>query len=171
METQARAVTEITIRRVAPCDIEAVRHVLVATWHATYDGALGIAKVDEVTSSWHSAEALARQAEARDAVFLLAEDSGRVFGCGFARHVGEGRLDLGQLYVLPGAQGRGIGTRLLARLIAAFPQATSVRLEVEPRNTQAIAFYERAGFSIVGAGTDCRGCGSAIPHVVMEKQL
>jgi ribosomal protein S18 acetylase RimI-like enzyme len=94
-----------------------------------------------------------------------------VLGCGFARLLGAGRLDLGQLYVLPRAQGRGIGTRLLGRLLGAFPQATSVRLEVEPRNTRAIAFYRRAGFELVGAGSDCCGGGSAIAHVVMEKRL
>jgi ribosomal protein S18 acetylase RimI-like enzyme len=171
MDTQSGAVTQLTIRPVGACDIDAVRAVLVATWHATYDGTLGSAKVDEVTASWHSHRALARQAEAADAIFLLAEDAGGVVGCGFARLVGSGKLDLGQLYVLPDAQGRGIGTRLLARLVGAFPQAQSVRLEVEPRNSKAIAFYQRAGFTLVGTGTDCRGCGSAIPHVVMEKHL
>jgi ribosomal protein S18 acetylase RimI-like enzyme len=171
METQAGSVSEVAIRPVGACDIEGVCAVLVATWHATYDGTLGSAKVDEITASWHSHNALTRQAEAADAVFLLAEDAGGVVGCGFARLLGAGELDLGHLYVLPGAQGRGIGTRLLARLLGAFPQAKSVRLEVEPRNARAIAFYQRAGFSVVGTGTDCCGRGSAIAHVVMERRL
>jgi len=169
MNIESGAVTQVTIRPVGACDIEAVRHVLVTTWHATYDGTLGAGKVDEIATSWHSAEALARQVEAPDALFLLAEDDRGVLGCGFVRLDRPGTLDLGQLYVLPRAQGQGVGKRLLDRLMGAFPQAVSVRLEVEPRNARAIAFYERAGFRIVGMGEDCRGCGSMIAHVVMEK--
>jgi ribosomal protein S18 acetylase RimI-like enzyme len=171
MDIESGAVTQVTIRPVEACDIEAVRHVLVATWHATYDGTLGAAKVDEIAVNWHSAEALMRQVETPEALFLLAEHDNGVVGCGFARLDRQGKLDLGQLYVLPGAQRQGVGRRLLTRLIGGFPQATSVRLEVESRNVRAIAFYEGAGFKVVGMGEDCRGCGSLIAHVVMEKPL
>lgn len=41
--------SDLLIRRAGPNDAEATRHVLVATWHDTYDLLLGPAKVTEIT--------------------------------------------------------------------------------------------------------------------------
>ena len=51
-----------------------------------------------------------------------------------------------QLYVLPGAQGGGIGTRLLSIAKAASP---SLSLWTFQRNANARSFYESRGFSVV----------------------
>lgn len=52
-----------------------------------------------------------------------------------------------QLYVLPRAQGRGIGTALLAVAKRAF---SVLSLWTFQKNTAARAFYERSGFAAVG---------------------
>jgi ribosomal protein S18 acetylase RimI-like enzyme len=57
-----------------------------------------------------------------------------------------GQVTLKQLYVLPGLQGRGIGGMLLDEVIESFPEASTIRLEVEEKNTKAVAFYEANGF-------------------------
>ncbi|EJK81962.1 GNAT family N-acetyltransferase [Rhizobium rhizogenes] len=60
-----------------------------------------------------------------------------------------------QLYVLPEAQGRGIGTRLLEVAKAAYP---SLSLWTFQRNVAARHFYEKHGFLVVdesdGAGNE-----------------
>ena len=56
----------------------------------------------------------------------------------------EGWID--QLYVLPEAQGRGVGTALLAVATAAWPDLS---LWTFQRNTGARRFYERHGFVAV----------------------
>jgi len=160
----------LIIRRALPHDLDAVRRVLVETWHATYDTTLGREKVDEITSSWHSRERLARDLEEQPCL-LVAEREGRLIGTASARRGCEGGLILSRLYVLPEAQGEGVGARLLAAVVAAFPEATNVSLEVERMNARAIAFYTRAGFAVTGSGTDCGGCGSNVPHVIMRKEL
>jgi hypothetical protein len=56
----------LRIREVEPGDIPAVRDVLVATWHATYDPILGVQKFTEITNSWHSPANLAARAGSVD---------------------------------------------------------------------------------------------------------
>ena len=70
-----------------------------------------------------------------------------------ARIVGVAALDgdmLAQLYILPGEQGRGIGSALLAKAMARRP--TGMRLYAFQRNTRARVFYERNGFVAVEFG-------------------
>jgi ribosomal protein S18 acetylase RimI-like enzyme len=160
---------KFTIRPVTQADLAAVRHVLVATWHATYDAILGEQQVEEITGTWHSMVALEQQRLALGSSFLVAEVDGRVVATASARSGADGRITLSRLYVLPEMQGRGIGRKLLAASLAAFPQARMAQLEVEPSNSHAIAFYERAGFRVVDDGDNCGGCGSR--HLVMEKRL
>ena len=160
---------QVRVRPVTQADLAAVQEVLVATWHATYDAILGREQVDAITTAWRSIEALERQRAAEEYYFVVAEIDGRLVATASARPGSDGRVTLKRLYVLPEAQGRGIGRRLLAATLASFPQARAVRLEVEQRNVRAIAFYERAGFRVVGEGDHCGGF--RIRHVVMEKPL
>ena len=53
---------------------------------------------------------------------------------------------LHQLYVRPAHQGHGVGGMLLDEILNCFPEAETVRLEVEEANVRAIAFYEAYGF-------------------------
>jgi ribosomal protein S18 acetylase RimI-like enzyme len=162
---------KLTIRPVTPADLTAVRYVLVTTWHATYDVILGEEQVEAITAAWHSTEALEQKRVTPGGSFLLAETDGRILATAFARPGADGRVTLSLLYVLPEMQRRGIGRKLLAASLAAFPQARTIQLEVEPRNVHAIAFYERAGFRVVDEGGNCGGCGSGIRHLVMEKRF
>jgi len=59
------------------------------------------------------------------------------------------------LYILPAFQGRGAGTALLTAL----PEWPSrrYRLKCLVKNTRAIAFYEAAGFEIIGDGPSPEG--------------
>ena len=78
---------------------------------------------------------------------------------------------LHQLYVHPDVQGQGIGTDLLAEITDAFPDATTMRLEVESANARAVGFYEAHGFAAVGRTDNCGTADSGIPAVVYERRL
>ena len=58
-----------------------------------------------------------------------------------------GDHEIGDLYVLPRAQGRGYGTMLLR---FAMEQCGSARLPVLSSNTRALAWYKRNGFAQTG---------------------
>lgn len=79
-----------------------------------------------------------------DAVELTcaAADDGRLLGfCG----VLAGRIEM--LFVAAEARGRGVG-RLLTRHAVEIQGAT--RVDVNEQNPQAVGFYERMGFHVVG---------------------
>jgi ribosomal protein S18 acetylase RimI-like enzyme len=76
---------------------------------------------------------------------------------------GTGWVD--QLYLSPGATGRGIGARLLDHALAALPRP--VRLFTFAENTGARAFYERHGFSAIEFG-DGAGNEEGCPDVLYE---
>src|SRR3712207_2260150 len=113
----------LAIRDVTEPDIRAVREVLVATWHATYDPILDAAKVAEVVASWHSVPRLTAQLRQPRAAFLLAERDGIVVGMAHADLGEDGSLRVGRLYVLPQEQGTRVGRRLLEAALARFPDA------------------------------------------------
>ncbi|MFD1983237.1 GNAT family N-acetyltransferase [Mesorhizobium newzealandense] len=135
------------VRTAGDRDLAAIRALLVETWHATYDGIYGAAKVTEITDEWHSIASLKARLTKPVSEFLVADDGKRIGGVAFAESIDSGKqVVLKQLYVLPDLQGRGIGGMLLDEVIESFPEARAIRLEVEEQNTRAIAFYEANGF-------------------------
>jgi ribosomal protein S18 acetylase RimI-like enzyme len=159
------------IRPAALSDLPAVSALLAETWHATYDDLYGAERVADITRRWHSIDALAQGLGRPDTCFLVALAKGDVTGTISVVRRPDGTLELKRLYVLPQAQGGGIGSRLLAAALAVFPDAPAIGLEVEPANAQAIRFYERKGFTVNGKTSDCTGSGDRIPALVMTRAL
>lgn len=164
------ATNDITIRPATSADIAAASALLVRAWHATYDGIYGAAKVDEITARWHAPEMLARQLTQSEAAFLIAERDGKMIATSYARMLADGIVSLDRIYVDPEALGAGIGKQLMAATLDAFPDTKCVRLEVAPENARAIAFYQRQGFTKVGAVTSCES-DSGVAADVYEKLL
>ena len=78
---------------------------------------------------------------------------------------------LHQLYVLPALQRSGLGQALLEEIEDSFPDARTIRLEVEAQNLAAVAFYRKNGFVAQGEVVNCGGSKFAIPALVFEKRL
>ncbi len=83
---------------------------------------------------------------------------------GTARLLPDGQL--GRMAVLAPARGRGIGTALLHRLIAAAHAQNMKQLELSAQ-MQAMPFYERAGFVAIGVPYEEAG----ITHIHMRLVL
>ena len=84
--------------------------------------------------------------------------------------VGTGRLlpdgHIGRMAVLPEARGRGVGSALLAALMAEARRRGHAQAVLSAQ-THAIPFYRRHGYAVVsGEYMDC-----GIPHVDMECDL
>jgi ribosomal protein S18 acetylase RimI-like enzyme len=135
------------IRTAGPNDLPAIRALLVETWHATYVGLYGAAKVTAITDDWHSLRALKAAGWTSRTPSSWWQTTGvAIAGMAFAGATEDGKtVTLSQLYVRPDRQGQGIGGMLLDEIIDSFPDAERIRLEVEPANARAIAFYSRAG--------------------------
>ncbi|WP_027145028.1 GNAT family N-acetyltransferase [Mesorhizobium sp. WSM3626] len=160
------------VRTAGDRDLAAVRALLVETWHATYDAIYGAERVTEITNEWHSIASLKARLGKPSSEFLVADDGKRIGGMAFAEAVGDGGVVmLRQLYVLPSLQGRGIGGMLLDEIIESFPEAHRIQLEVEEKNTRAVAFYQANGFVQAGRTENCGSAGSAIPALIYERVL
>ena len=157
---------DVMLRPAEPADVAAVRELLVETWHDTYDPMIGAERVTAVTNSWHSIEALARQIDMPNALFLVAELGDRIVGHAFARLLEGSVVLLNRLYVLPSFQRRGVGSALLSEIIARFPDARLLRLDVEAKNDKGLSFYRREGFKAVGESAQ-----EGLVHVRMQKPM
>jgi ribosomal protein S18 acetylase RimI-like enzyme len=158
------------VRTAGERDLEAIRALLVGTWHATYDDIYGAAKVTEITDEWHSVARLKVCLTEPNSEFLVADDGEALAGVAFAKAEGE-TVKLRQLYVRPAMQGRGIGGMLLDEIEGCFPEANRIVLEVEPANERAVAFYVAQGFVRTGTVTDCGRQGSGIAAAVYERPI
>lgn len=141
------------IRPVEKRDLHAVREALVEAWHKTYDALIGAEQVTALTDGWHSLAALSRELASDGCVFLLAEDAGHVVGVSTARGEPDGLVTLSRLYLVPAAQGRGLGPRLMQETLARFGRR-AVQLTAHPENVRAIAFYADHGFIVTGRADD-----------------
>ena len=83
--------------------------------------------------------------------FLVATVDGEVVGCGAVRSLDDADAEIKRMYVMPSFRGRGIGRALLGALEgeARSLGATRLVLETGERMPEAVAFYERAGFTVI----------------------
>jgi ribosomal protein S18 acetylase RimI-like enzyme len=160
------------VRTASKRDLEAVRALLVETWHDTYDAIYGAQKVTSITDDWHSLRALQDRLDRPHSEFLVADDGKVIAGMAFADMAeGEKSVVLRQLYVHPAHQGRGIGVMLLYEVEGSFPDADKVRLEVDEANAGAVRFYVGQGFSRVGKTENCGEPGSGIEASIYERPI
>src|SRR6185312_15771767 len=102
----------------------------------------GVERVTEITDDWHSIASLKARLTRPNSEFLVADNGKRLGGMAFAAATTDPKIVmLHQLYVHPDCQRRGIGRALLDEVEASFPEAHTLRLEVEEANAAAIAFY------------------------------
>jgi GNAT superfamily N-acetyltransferase len=88
------------------------------------------------------------------AAVLVARDAGgEAVGCGALRPLGDGVAEIKRMYVVPAARGRGLSKLVLAGLEAAARDRgwTTLRLETGPRQPEAVALYEGAGYRPIAA--------------------
>ncbi|WP_143133934.1 GNAT family N-acetyltransferase [Actinoplanes philippinensis] len=135
------AVMTMTIREAGPDDIEAIISVGQRTWPATY-GFAGPEYIATGLQTWWSTEAIRRSLE--NTTVLVAEQDGAVTGTGNIDLRGETPI-IWKLYVVPEAQGTGVGSALISELLS-YAGGRPVRLEFTAGNTPAAAFYAARGF-------------------------
>jgi L-amino acid N-acyltransferase YncA len=111
----------------------------------------GLATFETEVPSWDTWDAV-HLAEHR----LVAEQLGEVVGWAALSPASTRRCYAGvvenSVYVARYAQGRGIGRRLLARLIAGAKAAGiwTIQTSIFPENRASLAVHERCGFRVVG---------------------
>ncbi|MFC7550010.1 GNAT family N-acetyltransferase [Plantactinospora sp. GCM10030261] len=131
-----------TVRRASRDDASAIRVVGLTAWPATYRPLAGDDYVAYGLSIWWSTAAVLRSMQTGRT--YVAEEGGQVVGTATAGEK-DGACVLWKLYVLPTAQGRGIGSDLLAAVIRD-ASGDAVLLEYAEGNHRAARFYRDRGF-------------------------
>lgn len=148
------------IRVAVPADAAAIRSVQARTWLATYtntelgitreglrrylDGEHGERIADRI--AWTRRRIEMRATQPAGGCDFVAVLDGKIVGFTAPFVESSGRRRVGALYVLPFAQGAGLGHRLLAKNLAWHGEDQDVYLTVAAYNERAKRFYARHGF-------------------------
>lgn len=144
-------------------DARGLLRVNALSWREAYDGLLPdeVVEARDIDPSTENVDRLLEALPDRGVVFVAVEE-GVVRGFADFRwgtestkaFVGPGEAGLRAIYVHPDEWGRGIGTALVNRGLAALPDSIrAVRLETLSNNDRARRFYESLGFERTGSTT------------------
>lgn len=158
---------DVEFRHATLADIPGIRAVLANTWRDTYGAFVPLEAIERTIAAWHAPPVLAAELANPATFTAVAQDASGIVGMVTA-HDRTDALEITRLYVLPGAQRRGIGGRLLEMALAAFPMRTLARLGVEKQNPKGRAFYEKAGF-VAAREQSVEAFGTTLQLIVMER--
>jgi ribosomal protein S18 acetylase RimI-like enzyme len=142
----------INLQTATASDAGDIASLLSASWAATYGSLLTPDELSAVAQEWHHPDRLRRQMSNPRVGFLLARtDTGALVGVATVMQSDDaGTVSVLRLYVLPDYQGQGIGSQLLNRALAAFPNAQRIELQVAEGNPSGLAFWTKRGFRACG---------------------
>jgi ribosomal protein S18 acetylase RimI-like enzyme len=161
------------VRTACVRDLDKVRELLIDAWHTTYDSLIGANRVDELIGLRLTPAVLKARLELQDSEFVIADNGREIGGVGYAvmsEDVSK-TVVLQLLYVRHGLQRRGIGRDIFAELETCFPEADTMRIEVDAGIAALVAFYEAHGFHVVDRLENDQPGQSGRPALIMEKPL
>jgi ribosomal protein S18 acetylase RimI-like enzyme len=166
-------VSDLIIRSWQAGDLEEIRRITWATWVATYASFVPEADLRAYFDKAYTIGELATLLVSPDFRGLIVEEHGAPIG--YAKVVyapAEEKCYLASLYVLPGHQGKGIGSLLLEhaeRHAVAFGMH-EIWLGVMVQNTRTMQWYERIGFVFVKEEPFTMGTTN-VPHRIGYRRI
>ncbi|GAB3288741.1 GNAT family N-acetyltransferase [Hymenobacter tenuis] len=129
-------------------DIPTIISLAEATWEPTYRFIISREQIDYMYRVIYTPASLERQMTEQGHTFLLVYVEDEPSGyASFSAQAEEGVYKLHKIYVLPSAQGHGLGQKLLKAVETAVHTAGGRVLELNVnRHNPAMAFYEHLGF-------------------------
>jgi GNAT superfamily N-acetyltransferase len=140
--------TDVWVRPADRADAPAIRDVAVRAWWATYAGRISDETIERFLAAAYSEERIARRVERHEVLVAGVAQDGRPWPvvAAFAEVTPqEGHLQLVSIYALPDVRGRGLGSALIARIVAAHPSG-DLAADVLIDNALAEPFYAARGF-------------------------
>lgn len=149
----------VLTRRVIPADLALLQSLSVRTFREAFESFYAPADFDAFLSDAFHPEKLARELADPAFTFIFAEQDAKPLGYAVLRQgmaepcvIGPDPIELGRIYTLQEALGKGVGPALLEACIniAKDKGARTLWLGVWEKNPRALAFYARHGFRDVG---------------------
>lgn len=173
MSTEEPTRAAVTLRALAPADIDAVAVLARRVWHSHYPGIISVAQIEYMLAERYAPDRIAAELGDPGIAWRVAELGGGLAGYASTHHRGEGELKLDKIYVDLACQRRGVGRALLADALTAargLACATLV-LAVNRHNATAIAFYRACGFEISGKRIADIGGGFMMDDFIMSRAV
>lgn len=164
----------ITIRKATIDDALLIREIAYKTWPETYKNIVSEIQLEYMLELFYNQKILMETISKKNHYFLLAFDQEICQGFAAIEHhyLGNEITRLNKLYVLPEAQGKGIGRKLMDEVtVLAIERASSaINLNVN-RFNKAHFFYSKMGFSILKEVDIELDFGYLMEDYIMEKYL
>jgi len=155
-------------------DLAAVAELAGVIWRRHYPGIITAEQIEYMLERGYSRPALLRFITEQGAGLELARFDERIAGfAAYYRGDDPDELKLDKLYVHQDFHRRGVGSRLIEATAAAAQaqQRTTLVLNVNKNNAQAIRAYARSGFVIREAVIVDIGGGFVMDDYIMAKRL
>lgn len=163
----------ITLKKAKEQDLDLIKLIAENTWPDTYLNLIGQKQIDYMLAKMYNKGELLHQLK-QGHIFLIAEEGENQYGfAGYSIVDHEKRVyKLHKLYVLPSAQGKGVGKLLMNEVYNQVKDAggSALQLNVNKHN-KAKDFYLKAGFVVVEEVKLDIGQGYIMDDYVMEKAI
>jgi GNAT superfamily N-acetyltransferase len=164
--------TQADVQPLKQDDVDAVSALARSVWQATYPALISQAQIDAMLADRYAPQRIREQRDDSRQAWWVAKQDHTLAGFAHAL-LDESGCKLDKLYVHPDRQRRGIGAALEKTVedCARRQQARRLWLQVNRRNTPAIAAYAKYGFRIVESRVFELGGGFVMDDHVMERML
>ncbi len=164
----------VLISKATESDFERIRDIAYKTWPVVYGEILSKAQLDYMLAAFYSDEALKKNLVYQKHHFIMVFDEDNALGfASFQHHYsGKNTTHLHKIYVLPEAQGKGMGKLLMEAVVDAAKKNHSDALSLNVnRFNKAVAFYKKTGFEIVAEVNIELEHGYLMEDYVMERKM
>lgn len=164
----------IIIEKATTEDIETIQAIAKETWPVTFGEILSVSQIDYMLEMMYSTEAITRQMTAQNHVFFLATENNKPVGylSVEASYKGQSKTKIHKIYILPSAQGKGIGKLLIEKAVQVAKEYQNQLLSLNVnRNNVAVKFYQTVGFAVVGQENIDIGNGFLMEDYIMDKPI
>lgn len=143
----------ILISEANSADFNTIREIAYTTWPVAYGSILPKAQLDYMLEKFYSDTTLTDNLNNKNHHFLLVKENNNCLG--FAsyepNYLGEKILRLHKIYLLPGAQGKGMGKLLISEIEKIANQLNQIGISLNVnRFNKAFHFYTKIGFECIG---------------------
>jgi diamine N-acetyltransferase len=163
----------ITISQATSKDIPIIQEIAHKTWPITYGSILSKAQLDYMMDLMYSDASLLEQLMTKPLFFLAYEgDSCLGFTSCENNYQNSKVTRLHKIYILPEAQGKGVGKALVDKVVALAKenQSNIISLNVNKFN-KAVSFYKKVGFKIASEEDLDIGNGYLMEDYKMELKI
>lgn len=164
----------ITIRVANSNDVKTIQEIAYKTWPDVYGEILSATQLDYMLKAFYSKEVLLDNMLHKGHHFILASEGTMCLGFASFQHdyLDDKVTRLHKIYLLPEAQGKGIGRLLIDAVVGYAKENNSKVLSLNVnRFNKAVTFYQKLGFEIIGKEDIELDHGYLMEDYKLEKQL